>query len=261
MPEGDTIHKVAEFLHAALGGRQVCAVRLHPAFGPSVGARQVQRVASEGKHLLVTFDDGTQLRSHLGMYGAWHSYPRGAVWRKPRRQASLVLSTERHDFVCFNAKEVQWLRLHGFRRADQGVRLGADLIRDGLAPDELLGRVATFCAPATLLVDLLLDQRVAAGIGNVYKSEVLFLERQAPTRTVGELEPAVVLALYQRAAALLAENLGGGARTTRFADDGRGVLWVYGRRGLPCLRCGAPVRRESLGVRPRSTYWCPRCQA
>jgi endonuclease-8 len=261
MPEGDTIHKVAAYLDAALRGCAVTAVRLHPAFGPSAGPRRVARVASEGKHLFVTFDDGTELRSHLGMYGAWHTYPRGADWRKPRRQASLVISTDRQNFVCFNAKEVQWLRLHGFRRADQGARLGADLIRDGLEPRELLGRIRRFCPPQTLLVDLLLDQRIAAGIGNVYKCEVLFLEgRLPPERRVQDLDDDALLALYRRAAALLGENLGGGPRRTRFAADDGGGLWVYGRAGLPCRRCGAPVRRAKLGVLPRSTYWCERCQ-
>ncbi|MBK1629876.1 endonuclease VIII [Thiohalocapsa halophila] len=261
MPEGDTIHKVAAYLDDALRDRRVQAVRLHPAFGPTVGARTVARVASEGKHLFISFEDGTALRSHLGMYGAWHSYPAGAVWRKPRRQASVVIDTAQRDFVCFNAKEVQWLRSHGFRRADQAARLGADLIRDGLAAEELLRRIDSFCDPQTLLVDLLLDQRIAAGIGNVYKSEVLFLEHWAPLRRVRDLGDDALLALYRRAAALLGENLGGGPRTTRFSAAGRGGLWVYGRAELPCRRCAAPVRRALLGRQPRSSYWCARCQA
>jgi endonuclease-8 len=261
MPEGDTIHKLAVYLDAALAGRWVSTVSLHPAFGPSVGARLVHRVSSEGKHLFMTFDDGTQLRSHLGMYGAWHRYRRGAPWRKPRRQASLILTAGADDFVCFNAKEVQWLSVHGFRRADGQVRLGADLIRDGLEAPEMLHRVAEFCGPETLLVDLLLDQRVAAGIGNVFKSELLFLERRGPHLRVVDVDEAALLALYRRAVHLLGENLGGGARTTRFIADGRGRLWVYGRAGLPCLRCGAVVRRDPMGRQPRPTYWCPACQA
>ena len=260
MPEGDTIHKLAVYLDAALAGQAVTAVALHPAFGPSVGARRVLRATSEGKHLYLAFDDGTVLRSHLGMYGAWHRYARGATWRKPRRQASVVVSTTAEDFVCFNAKEVEWLRRSGFTLADQGARLGVDLIRDDIDTDDLLRRIADLLTPATLLVDLLLDQRIAAGIGNVYKSEVLFLHGHAPLRRLQELDDTAVLALYQRAAELLRENLGGGARTTRFVADGRGRLWVYGRRDLPCFRCGTPVRRDVLGRQPRSTYWCPSCQ-
>jgi len=260
MPEGDTVHKLAEYLDVALRGRRLSGVRLHPAFGPSVRGRRVAWVFSEGKHLYLCFDDGTQLRSHLGLYGAWHSYPRGAVWRKPRRQASLVLSTPEQDFVCFNAKEVQWLRAQGFRRADQGARLGGNLIRDGLAPDDLLRRVRAFATPQTLLVDLLLDQRIAAGIGNVYKSEVLFLERRAPSAQVGQIDDAALLAIYRRASELLAHNVGGGPRITRFTAHGGGGLWVYGRRDLPCWHCGASIRRTLLGVQLRATYWCPGCQ-
>ncbi len=260
VPEGDTIHKLAAYLDAALQDRAVLGVRVHPAFGPSLGACRVVRVASEGKHLFVTLADGAELRSHLGLYGSWHAYPRGAAWRKPRRQASIVICTTERDFVCFNAKEVQWLRLHGFRRADQSARLGADLIRDGVSDDALLRRIRAFCTPQTLLVDLLLDQRVAAGIGNVYKSEVLFLQRRSPRRRIADLSEPALVALYQCAAELLGENLGGGARTTRFTAVGRGGLWVYGRSDLPCHRCSAPVRRASLGSQPRSTYWCDGCQ-
>jgi endonuclease-8 len=261
MPEGDTIYKIAAYLDAELRGRAVTAVRVHPAFGPGAGASRVLRVSSEGKHLFVTFDDGTELRSHLGMYGAWHTYPPGAAWRKPSKQASVVISTGTRDYVCFNAKAVQWLRRRGFRRSDQGARLGGDLIRDGVAPEELLQRIGTFSTPQTPLVDVLLDQRIAAGIGNVYKSEVLFLERCAPLRQVKTLDRGALLGLYERAATLLADNVGGGPRTTCVTADGRGGLWVYGRYNLPCRRCGTPVRRAKLGSPPRSTYWCGVCQS
>ncbi len=261
VPEGDTIHKIAVYLDATLRDLQLQSVRLHPAFGPSrtvVGP--VIRAWSEGKHLFVAFADGMQLRSHLGMYGSWHSYPQGARWRKPRRQASVIIAAGQREFVCFNAREVQWLCGRGFLRSDQEARLGADLIRDGLDTDDLLRRVGALASSQTLIADLLLDQRIAAGIGNVYKSELLFLEGVTPMTRLAALDDRVLVALYRRAADLLADNLGGGARTTRFDPDGRGRLWVYGRRDLPCLCCGAPVRRASLGVRPRSTYWCQICQ-
>jgi len=260
LPEGDTIHKIAVFLDEALGGRQVLAVRLRPGLGASTGPRRVLGVGSEGKHLFVTFDDGVQLRSHLGMYGSWHRYRRGEPWRKPARQASLVIETEDRSYVCFNAKEVQWLRVRGFERADRGNRLGPDLIRDLPEPADLVRRARALAGPGTGIVDLLLDQRVAAGIGNVYKSEVLFLEGCSPFLTLAQLDDALLAACYRRAAQLLSDNLGGGPRATRSDMDGRGHLWVYGRVGLPCLRCGAPVGRRRLGEMPRSTYWCDLCQ-
>jgi endonuclease-8 len=124
----------------------------------------------------------------------------------------------------------------------------------------LTHRCVELVEPSTLLVDLLLDQRIAAGIGNVYKCEVLFLEGCAARQTLAETEPGRLGALYRRAAALLQENLGGGPRATRPNHDGRGHLWVYGRAGRPCLRCGTAIARDRIGAAPRTTYWCPTCQ-
>ena len=260
VPEGDTIHKIARYLDEQLRERVVLRVRLRPMFGASSGPGRVVCVRSEGKHLFVTFDDGRQLRSHLGMYGSWHRYGRGEGWRKPARQASIVLSTKDMDYVCFNAKEVQWLRVQGFERADQGNRLGPDLIDDGAETNDILRRIDALLSPDTTIVDLLLDQRIAAGIGNVYKSEVLFLERQSPSQRLRDLRVETISGLYRRAALLLRENLGGGPRATRRNLDGHGHLWVYGRFDLPCLRCGDKIRRVRSGVNPRSTYWCGNCQ-
>lgn len=259
MPEGDTVHKLAHFLDAALRGCMVGEVRLHPAFGQSRGALRVDAVRAEGKHLFIAFAGGLALRSHLGLYGSWHRYRPGEVWRKPARQAGIVLVTDDWHFVCFNAKEAEWLNADGPRCKDSRRRTGPDLIAAPPEPDRLLARLDDV-APGTLLVDLLLDQRVAAGIGNVYKSELLFIEGCAPTLTLAETPPETLIALYRRAASLLRANLGGGPRQTRTNRDGRGNLWVYARRGLPCLRCGTDVQRAMLGAPPRPTYWCPRCQ-
>lgn len=260
MPEGDTVRKLAAALAPALAGcrlRDLYVKRLDAK--PLIG-RRVTAVRSRGKHLYFEFDSGAILRSHLGLYGSWHSYGIGEVWQKPRRQAWIVAETERRQFVCFNAKEVEILRKGGFRLVDQVNRLGPDLTGSGLDLEQVRTRAGELVAPATLLVDLLLDQRVAAGIGNVYKSEVLFLERQNPLRPYSTLTPQSVRALYGRAAGLLRRNLGGGPRVTRFVPDGRGELWVYGRAGLPCLACGETVRCDRFGVIPRSTFWCPGCQ-
>ncbi|TVQ89726.1 MAG: hypothetical protein EA400_06960 [Chromatiaceae bacterium] len=259
MPEGDTVHKLMVFLDTALRGRDVAGVRLHPALGPSRGTGRISAVVCQGKHLTFRFADGSELRSHLGLYGAWHRYRPGASWHKPARQASILIDAGDWLYVCFNARAAQWLCSGGPRAVDQQQRLGADLIAERIDPVGLLGRVAALPA-SSLLVDVLLDQHIAAGIGNVYKSEVLFLGGCHPWQTLGETPPATLLGLYRRAADLLQANLGGGRRQTRDPRDGCGRLWVYGRRGLPCLRCGQPIRRGLLGVRPRSTYWCPDCQ-
>ena len=261
MPEGDTVTKLALFLDQALAGQTINALRLHPALGASAGPGRIEHIRAQGKHLYIELDNGRLLRSHLGLYGSWHRYRPGEPWQRPRRQASILLQASEWDYVCFNAKEAEWLEPDSFRLADQQHRLGRDLISEPLEPSALLTRVRTLRLPTSLMVDVLLDQRLAAGIGNVYKSELLFLERHPPLATLGSLSDEALVALYRLAAKLLKANLGGGPRTTRFTPDHRGPLWVYGRRDLPCLHCETPIRRSLLGAQPRSTYWCEHCQS
>jgi endonuclease-8 len=260
LPEGDTIHKLAAALRSSLTGQVVRGLDLKRSDARALVGRRICGVSSHGKHLFLELDNGLVLRSHLGMYGSWHRYLPTEPWKKPVWQASIVLRTDQGVFVCFNAKEVEILAGGGFRRQDEERRLGPDLIRERPEADVLVGRARAFLGPDVPLVDLLLDQRVAAGIGNVYKSEVLFLERQPPLARLGGTPSSAIGALFRTAAELLRQNLQGGPRVTRPTDDGRGSLWVYGRAGLPCLRCGAGIRRGSMGANPRVTYWCPSCQ-
>jgi len=268
MPEGDTVHKVAARLRETLVGRVVQEVRVRP--GPraaarpvwegAVAGRRVEEVSARGKHLIVAFEGGRTLRSHLGLHGTWHRYDPGEPWSKPAWQASLVIRTERDVFVCFHAREVEWVS-SGYR-AEKNLtrRVGPDLLAPGADPGEAVRRARTLLDPDTPLVDVLLDQRVAAGIGNVYKSEVLFLCGGPPDAPLDRISDPELRRLFETARDLMARNLGGGPRTTRFAEDNRGRLWVYGRSGRPCLRCGASIRFARLGRHLRSTYWCPRCQ-
>lgn len=260
MPEGDTVHKVARRLAFELEGqdlRSVHARRLDAS--PLAGAR-INAVISQGKYLSIVCDNGLTLRSHLGLYGAWHRYAPGEVWQRPPWQASVALTTDAGVFVCFNAREVEIHASDGWRHRDAQARLGPDLAHGRAPPADVLSRLQAFAGPATQLVDLLLDQRIAAGIGNVYKCEVLFLSSQSPLARGGDLPPEVLLALYDLASDLIRANLGRGPRVTRSPPDGRCGLWVYGRAGEPCLRCGTLIRYDRLGARPRATYWCPACQ-
>lgn len=263
MPEGDTIAKLARFLDAALADQIVSRVQIHPAFGSESvgGAVGVEQVVAHGKHLYVHFASGRVLRSHLGLYGSWHRYRHNERWRRPRRQASIRLFSAPWEYVCFNAKSVEWLQDGGFRLADQHARLGPDLITESLQLEGIVATARRLLPAQTWLVDLLLDQRVAAGIGNVYKSELLFIQRHGPLTRMGQVDDHALAELYREAARLLSANLGGGARKTRADQDGRGPLWVYGRAAQPCLRCGdGQIQRAALGAQPRVTYWCPGCQ-
>ena len=260
MPEGDTVHKLAAELRRRLLGAILEDVRLRRLQGGSLRGARVTDVSARGKHLFLDTDVGLSLRSHLGMYGSWHSYRPGEPWSKPQRQADILLVTDRGLFVCFNAREAEILSSGGFRHRDARHRLGPDLIAGHPKLEGIAARARALLEPDALLVDVLLDQRVACGIGNVYKSEVLFLEARSPYARLGETSDKVLTGLYRRAAGLLRRNLGGGPRVTRPVADGRSTLWVYRRRGLPCLRCGAKVEGADLGRIPRSTYWCPGCQ-
>jgi endonuclease-8 len=260
MPEGDTVHKLANYLRPRLQGEALTGGRLRHADRLELAGRRVAEVQARGKHLFIALDDGRSLRSHLGMYGSWHRYARGEPWRRPVRQAGLVLETRSDVYVCFNPKEVELLATRGLRERDLQAHLGPDLIAEDADPAALAQRARTRLEPQTPLVDVLLDQRVACGIGNVYKSELLFLACEPPLRPLAEVEDTALGALYTRATALLRKNLYGGPRTTRWTGRDGGTLWVYGRKGQSCLRCGSPIRQALLGRDQRSTYWCERCQ-
>ncbi len=163
-------------------------------------------------------------------------------------------------FVCFNAKEVEILRGRGVRRRTLDIVLGPDLLADQVDYGQILVRARKLLVGDTPVLDVLLDQRVACGIGNVYKSEVLFLEGCHPTTPLECLTDDYLLLMYRQARWLMRRNTGGGPRVTRWANDDAGRLWVYGRRGQPCLRCADVIRSTKLGKSLRSTYWCPSCQ-
>jgi endonuclease-8 len=261
VPEGDTVHKVAAAMAPRLAGVRLVRIEVAPRHGAAPRPARVTAVRAHGKHLLLDLDGGSSLRVHLGMYGSWHRYLPGEAWKKPARRASVMLDTGSDVFVCFSAKEVEVLRTSGTRARDLFARLGPDLVAHAARVPALATRARELNDADSLLADVLLDQRVASGIGNVYKSEVLFLESQPPRRRLGDVDDEALERCFGLAARLLARNLAGGPRVTRSIDDGRGRLWVYGRDGAPCLRCGrGPVRRELLGRAPRSTYSCPTCQ-
>ncbi len=260
MPEGDTIHKLAIYLRPRLQGRWVEAgVARVPEARPLAGLR-IRSVRALGKHLLIGFEDGALLRSHLGMWGSWHRYALGEPWRRPPREAAVELVVDGQIYVCFKPKEVEWLRDLGLRHRLLASRLGPDLIQCDADYAWITQRARELLPDEASLADMLLDQRIAAGIGNVYKSEVLYLERRHPLARIDSIDDEGLVALYRRARTLLRANLGGGPRVTRSPGDDGNRLWVYGRRGCPCLRCSAVIAFARLGPAQRSTYWCGACQ-
>jgi len=253
MPEGDTIHRAAARLRPALEGHAVTRVAAPRWSGalPRPGER-IDAVRAVGKHLLVDFSGGLTLRTHLRMSGRWDVYRPGDRWHRAPAAARVVIEVPGWVAVCSSAPEV------AFTRRDRAAttHLGPDLCTADPDLDAVLTRAAAHTRPGVTIGELLLDQRVAAGIGNVYKSETLHLERLDPTTPVADLPGDRLRALYRRAHRLLRTNLGPGPRRTV-----PGGLAVYGRTGKPCRTCGTRiVRIVQGGEQPRSTYLCPTCQ-
>lgn len=256
MPEGDTIHRTAARLATALEGRALARVELARWAGTVPGPGElVTSVDAVGKHLLVAFSGGRVLHTHMRMTGSWHLYATGERWRRARSRMRAVVAVEGWEAVCFDAPVVRLVTPGGLRR--ELAHLGPDLTggADDAAVAECVARIDRFREPATPLVDVLLDQRVCCGVGNVYKSEVCWMLGLDPHAPVGELAGDERAALVSTASQLLAANLDRARRST--VAQG---LAVYGRSGRPCRRCGAPVVSASTGERPRVTYWCPGCQ-
>ncbi len=277
VPEGDTIHRSAARLRPALLHQAVVRVQTPGAPGhtPEPGVA-VDAVEARGKHLLIRFADGAVLRTHMRMSGSWHLYRTGERWRRPAHQVRALVEVPGWVAVCFSAPVVVWeraprgaLRTSGSPTSGSPTRglptkgpdhlgpdhLGPDLCRPDADLDVALGRMARVADANDEIKVVLLDQRVACGVGNVYASEVLFAEAVDPFTPVAELDEATRRRLLSTASRLLRANLRSGPRTTV-----PGGLAVYGRRGRPCRRCATPVRMRRQGPQARSTYWCPACQ-
>ncbi len=260
MPEGDTIFKLAAYLKPVLTDQRIRIATLRDQPSVDLAGLEITDVFAHGKHLFIAFDDEHMLRSHLGMWGSWHHYAVDETWQKPARQASIVLEIGQRVYVCFNAQQVELMRKRGVRARQFGIVTGPDLLADEVGIADIVSRARQMSEPSKPIADVLLDQRFASGIGNVYKSEVLFIERCHPAAELQHVDDAVLGALYQQASALLHDNTRRGPRITRRANDQAGTLWVYGRTGLPCLRCDTPIESMRFGKAQRSTFWCPHCQ-
>lgn len=277
MPEGDSVHKVALALGPRLIGQRLERVEVARRPLEDLAGAEVVAVEAWGKHLLIELGERGGLRVHLGLKGKWQRYPTGARWKLPAWQASLVLQTAAESVVCFRAQQVEWVAGRArFSRALE--HLGPDLLalERGAAPGEeatareaALDRVVARALGgrgSRALCDLLLDQQVAAGLGNVYKSELCWLFRLHPLTPRAALEPARLRELYACGSELLARNLGPRARVTRVGLEGaprrpgEARYHVYDRAGRPCERCQTALVQAPLGDPPRPTYWCPSCQ-
>jgi endonuclease-8 len=258
MPEGDTLQRTANGLSPHLLGRVVTAARVR------AGGPQVQRVVGAtitsveavGKNLLIRFDNGLELRTHLRMNGSWHRYRPGERWQRSPSAARVVLEVPGAVAVCFDAPVVELFETRAEAIHPTIARLGPDLLDGAWGEEhatEAHRRLGDPARAGVTISEALLDQRALAGIGNIWRNETLFHERVDPWALVGALDDGVLDRLIATARRLLLASVG--------MTPGRSPMWVYRRTGRPCRRCGTLIRSAPLNSRlPRTTFWCPSCQ-
>jgi endonuclease-8 len=274
MPEGDTIFRAARTLQRALAGKTVVRFEsMLPALdrvhddAPITG-RTIEQVHASGKHLLMHFSGDLVLRTHMRMNGSWHIYRPGERWQRPRHDMRVLVATADFEAVGFNVPVAEFIPARDMARHEELRRLGPDVLSETFDPEEAVTRLRK--RADTAVADALLNQRVLAGLGNVYKSEVLFMCRVNPFTTVSTLGDFALASIVETARRLLVANVSermapmttyAGLRRTTRREDPKERLWVYGRARLPCRKCGTPIQVRKQGTDVRLTYWCPACQS
>jgi endonuclease-8 len=203
----------------------------------------------------------------MRMNGSWHIYRRGERWRRPRHEMRIVLATDAYEAVAFTVPVAEFGSSAEMERELAAV--GPDPLDAAFDAGEAVARLRARGDLA--IADALLDQAAVSGIGNIYKSEILFAGGVDPFTPVSALSDASLEKLLALAVKFMRANVTDGTtaaivtytglrRTTNRADPSA-RLWVYGRAGQPCRRCGTPISRTKQGPHARSTYWCEKCQS
>lgn len=266
MPEGDTIHRAARRMNAALRGKIV--TRFESVYAhltavddqTPIAGRTIEQVSATGKHLIIDFSGDLHLHTHMRMNGSWHLYRPGERWWRSQRDMRIVVATAEIWAVGFSVPIAEFQTGRQLERHEELRQIGPDLLGDTFDAADVLARMRA--RPDREIADVLLNQRVVSGIGNVFKSEILHVSRINPFQLVGGLEDATLQNIITVSLALLQQNVlpdVRGRKTTRLLDTAE-KLWVYGRGGDPCRTCGEKILYRKQGPDARGTYWCPRCQ-
>jgi len=282
MPEGDTIYRTARALQKAIGGKVVKGFETGLAKlaranddAPLVG-RVVEKVESRGKWCLIFFSGDLILVTHMLMSGSWHLYRTGERWQMGRGRMRVVIRTKDWEAVGFDIPVAEFHTARSLMqpgwRSSQVSKLGPDILSDSFSVEGGVARLAAYGLenPDAEIAAVLLNQRVLAGLGNVYKSEVAFAAGVNPfraMRTITQREMELMVDVAQRfMKANVVDGKGDGIvtysgnRRTTHAMNREERMWVYLRQGQECRRCGATVMMRKQGAQARSTYWCPDCQ-
>jgi len=254
MAEGDSIRRIALRMRPPLEGAEV-SVRAPGRRRPDglaaaeLDGRRLDRVESRGKHLLLHFDGGLALHSHLGMKGSWQLYANGERWRRPTHQAWIVVEGNGVEAVNFGGSKLRIVREAQLMHDPRLARLGPDLLADDFDADVATARIRS-TSPDLKLGDALLGQRLVAGIGNIFRSEGCFAAGIDPRTPVGELGDEELVGVLEATRVLMLDAV----------ETGRQPNQVYRRAGMPCQRCGTRILSQAQGETARTTYWCPSCQ-
>lgn len=274
MPEGDTIFRAARSLHNVLSGHVV--TKFETAYAhldrvnvdtPIVG-QTVEKCEARGKHILMHFSGGQILRTHMRMNGSWHLYRHGERWWRGPQAMRVRIDTADWVAVAFDVPVAEFVTARQLETTDPVAKLGPDLLGAAFDRDEAIRRIVASGHRAIAMT--LLDQRIVAGIGNVYKSEVLFLSCVHPETPSSAVPVAKLEEMMTIGRGLLRDNVVEGSlqsiqtyrnlRQINPASNHDDNVWVYGRRNKPCRKCGTPIEMKKMGLEARSTYWCPNCQ-
>ncbi len=274
MPEGDTIYRAARNMHRVLAGQVVTLFETAYAHldrvnvDTPIAGRTIERCESAGKHHLVCFSGDLILRTHMRMNGSWHLYRPGERWWRGPQAMRVRFDTAEWVAVAFDVPVAEFVTAKELATEGPVAKLGPDLLGRAFDRDEAVRRiVASGHQPIAMS---LLDQRLVAGIGNIYKSEVLFLAGVNPFTPASAVAAPALHGMLDLARGLLQDNVVDGSspriqtyrslRMTNPATDHDESLWVYGRAGKPCRKCGTPIEVKKMGIEARTTYWCGRCQ-
>jgi endonuclease-8 len=278
MPEGDTIYRAARALRKALSGKVVTSFETGVAKLASVNddtpliGRTVEKVEAVGKWCLIFFSGDLILVTHMLMSGTWHIYKTGEKWWQSKHHMRVAITCGDYQAVAFNVSIAEFHTARSLERNSQVPKLGPDVLADEFSVQAGIQALQQRAVshPAEEIAVVLLNQRVVAGLGNVYKSEVAFAAGVNPFRPMSTISEREMIAMmdashkYMKANVLDGSGDGivtySGNRRTTHAMDSSDRLWVYRRQGKECRRCGASILMRKQGEQARSTYWCPSCQ-
>ena len=274
MPEGDTLWRSARTLQRAIGGRVVTRfetvlVKLARVDDDTpVAGRTVESVESKGKWLLMRFSGDLILLTHMLMSGSWHIYRPGERWQRPRGEMRIVIETAEMVAVAFSVPVAEFHTEASLARRDGFRTLGPRVLEEGFDAEQAIANLRS--EPEMEIGVALMTQRLVAGLGNVFKSEVCFVAGVNPFRKVASVTNEEMSALMKAAVKLMKANITSdaglaiatyfGLRRTTGRSDPEESLWVYHRTGLPCRKCGTPIEWRKHAADARSSFWCPHCQ-